>query len=351
MDEQLHMDLKETINQNAKKIEKYRTLYEQNETTVCHQLINPILKALGWNTENPDEVQPNVSTEEGRPDYTLIKNQNPILFIEAKKLLVNVNDAEVLNQLGKYAFGEGVSFSVATNGVKWILVRSFEEGIKAKDRKIWEIDLEEKTNLEKNIRKLTTLSKENIENLDELIKKSQSIEDTWKSLVDEQKSLTTALTEVLENKLTEITDFKFDREDIEKFVEDKIQVFKFEQTHEDDVMDIEESNSYDNSHFPTGMKIQKDYFSIRNANEILINTAEWLIKKGKLKTEIPSGHRRNLISKIGKHRHGDPFIAGKKLSNGWYIETNYSTPGCIKYSRRLLEEGGFRGQDLKIIYK
>lgn len=77
---------KETLEMVIEKMKKHRSLYEQNEMAVRDQIINPILKALGWNPENPEEVQPNISTEEGIPDYSLLKNGKKVLFIEAKKL-------------------------------------------------------------------------------------------------------------------------------------------------------------------------------------------------------------------------------------------------------------------------
>jgi len=64
---------RETLEMVVRKIKRYRSFYEQNETAVRHQLVNPILRSLGWNPENPEEVQPNISTEEGIPDYALIK--------------------------------------------------------------------------------------------------------------------------------------------------------------------------------------------------------------------------------------------------------------------------------------
>jgi len=77
-------NLNETLASITEKIKKFRSLYEQNEMAVRDQIVNPILRDLGWNPENPEEVQPNVSTEEGIPDYSLIKNGKKILFVEAK---------------------------------------------------------------------------------------------------------------------------------------------------------------------------------------------------------------------------------------------------------------------------
>jgi len=82
-----------------------------------------------------------------------------------------------------------------------------------------------------------------------------------------------------------------------------------------------------------------------------MNTAEWLIKKGRLRKEncpIASGHKRNLVNIQPRHRYGDDFRAPKKLSNGLYIETHYSTAGCITNARKLLERCGYREDMLEV---
>jgi hypothetical protein len=99
------------------------------------------------------------------------------------------------------------------------------------------------------------------------------------------------------------------------------------------------------------MRIESDTFDIRNSYEILVNTANWLIKKGKLKpTDCPvgAGYRRNLVNTQPKHKYGDEFPAPKKLSNGLWMDVNYSTAGCISNARRLLERFGYSGQILKV---
>lgn len=104
--------LKETLEMVVERMRKYRSLYQQNEMAVRDQLVNPILRSLGWNPENPEEVQPNIPTEEGVPDYSLMKNGNAVLFIEAKKLSVDVEQRGAIRQLAKYCFGEGMKYGV-----------------------------------------------------------------------------------------------------------------------------------------------------------------------------------------------------------------------------------------------
>ena len=71
-------NLNENLGVIVEKIRKFRSLYEQSEMAVRDQIVNPILRNVGWNPENPEEVRPNVSTEEGIPDYALIKDRKPI---------------------------------------------------------------------------------------------------------------------------------------------------------------------------------------------------------------------------------------------------------------------------------
>ena len=118
--------LEETLSTVVERMKKHRSLYEQNEMAVRSQVIEPVLRGLGWDIENPEEVQPNVSTEEGIPDYSLFKNNKKVLFVEAKKLSVDVEQREDIRQLAKYCFGEGMKYGVLTNGAVWVLFRAFQ---------------------------------------------------------------------------------------------------------------------------------------------------------------------------------------------------------------------------------
>jgi len=80
-------------------------------------------------------------------------------------------------------------------------------------------------------------------------------------------------------------------------------------------------------------------------NELLVQTAEWLIKN-KYITEkdlpIRAGNRakRYLINVTNKHENGEEFISFKRLSNGWYILTHFSSNRCSDMAKYLLERYG-----------
>ncbi|MCP8309534.1 MAG: type I restriction enzyme HsdR N-terminal domain-containing protein [archaeon] len=335
--------LKEVLEVVIDRIKKFRSLYEQNEMAVRDQIVNPILRSLGWNPENPEEVQPNVSTEEGVPDYSLIRNGNKILFIEVKKLSMDIERGEVIRQLAKYCFGEGMKYGVLTNGAIWILFRAFQERTTMAERIVWKADIES-DEITATMRKLNTVSKENIENIENLIKKLQILDEIWQSLVDEPEEMIKGLIPVFDRLIKEgYPDHKFESSEIEDFLKERIKEL-ITLTEEIEVVPPSEQR------WERGMKIGSDSFEIRNSYEILTNTAEWLIKKGKLKKSdcpIRIGRKRYLINTIPKHPHRD-FINPKQLSNGLYIDINVSRARAITNARQLLERFGYPRNMLEV---
>ena len=336
--------LNEALAQVAEKIKKFRSLYEQNEMAVRDQIVNPILRNLEWNPENPEEVQPNVSTEEGVPDYSLIKNGKKILFVEAKKLGIDVEERDVIRQLAKYSFSEGTKYGVLTNGAVWLLIRSFEEGTTLTERTVWKTDLENEE-VPAVLRKITTISKTNIEDIEVLVKKVQILDEIWQSLLDEPEEMIRGLIPVVKSLVSQgYPDYQFEDTEIEDLLKERVKEIILGQSEEE----IPSGTTIESIPWPGGsprkMKLGGEVFELRNSFEILINTANWLIKKGKLKpSDCPVGigrGKRNLINKEPKHKYGDDFRAPKQLQEGLWIETHYSTAGCINYTKRLLEKFG-----------
>jgi len=343
--------LKETLEMVIERMKKHRSLYEQNEMAVRSQIIEPILRGLGWNTENPEEVQPNVSTEEGIPDYSLLKNDRKVLFIEAKKLSVDVEQREVIRQLAKYCFGEGMKYGVLTNGAIWILFRAFQEGTTMADRIVWKADIEN-DEITATIRRLNAISKDNITDVENLIKKLQILDEIWHSLLDEPEDLVRGFIPIFEDLIKEgYPEYEFEQTEIEDFIKERVKelISPTEETIVEPLPITEPTQRKGTQ--PRKMKIGTDIYEVRNSYDILVNTAEWLIKKSRLKREncpIASGHKRNLVNTQPKHRYGDDFRAPKRLSNGLYIETHYNNASCITNARKLLEKCGYRRDMLEV---
>jgi len=343
-------NLNEALAPIVEKIKKFRSLYEQNEMAVRDQIVNPILRNLGWDPENPEEVQPNVSTEEGVPDYSLIKNGKKILFVEAKKLGVDIEQREVIRQLAKYSFSEGTKYGILTNGVIWVLIRSFEEGTTLTERIVWKTDLENEE-LPAVLRKITTISKANIEHIEVLVKKVQILDEIWQSLLDEPEEMIKGLMPVVKLLISQgYPDYQFEDTEIEDLLKERVKGIISGPSDEEASPEVPIEPWRGVS--PRKMKLKGEVFELRNSFEILVNTANWLIKNGKLKpSDCPVGigrGKRNLINKEPKHKYGGDFRAPKKLSNGLWIEAHGSTASLINYAKRLLEKFGVSSDILTI---
>lgn len=336
--------LNETLVSIVEKIKKHRPLYEQNEMAVRDQIINPILRSLEWDPENPEEVQPNVSIEEGVPDYSLIKNGKKILFVEAKKLSVNIEQREVISQLAKYSFSEGTRYGVLTNGAVWILIRSFEEGTTLTERIVWRVDLENEE-LPAVLRKIVTISKTNIEYIEVLVKKVQILDEIWQSLLDEPEEMIRGLIPVVKSIISlGYPDYQFEDTEIEDLLRERIREMISGTSEDEASAQIPTKPISWRGRGPQKMKLKGEVFELRYSFEILVNTANWLIQNGKLKPSdcpIAIGHgKSNLINKVPQHKDGSNFYAPKKLSNGLWIEVQRHTPTIINHAKRLLEKFG-----------
>jgi Restriction Enzyme Adenine Methylase Associated len=81
-------------------------------------LIEPVLRALGWNVEDLDEVRREYRRRpQDKPvDYALLLLRDPALFIEAKALGENLADRRWANQVVSYASVAGVGWVVLSDG-------------------------------------------------------------------------------------------------------------------------------------------------------------------------------------------------------------------------------------------
>jgi hypothetical protein len=100
----------------ADRIARHRgeSIGEQNTKLT---LINPVLRALGWDVEDLEDVRHEYRrVGHDKPvDYALMLARKPKLFLEAKGLDENLNDPRWANQIS-YATVAGVEWVVLTNG-------------------------------------------------------------------------------------------------------------------------------------------------------------------------------------------------------------------------------------------
>ena len=87
-------------------------------------LIQPVLRTLGWDTEDPALVQPEYPLGNVRADYALLRTGGtPAAVIKAKKLGEPLKNH--LNQMLTYANGSGIPYACLTDGDHWELYEVF----------------------------------------------------------------------------------------------------------------------------------------------------------------------------------------------------------------------------------
>ena len=89
-------------------------------------LIVPVLRALGWDTEDLEDVKLEYKRlpSDNPVDYALFLLREPRLFIEAKALGVRVDDHKWTSQILAYATVAGVEWVVLTDGNEWRIYNS-----------------------------------------------------------------------------------------------------------------------------------------------------------------------------------------------------------------------------------
>jgi len=110
-------DLLEAVEQVRGRITAFRSDLQKSEALTRYALIDPILRALGWETSDPAQVRPEFPTETGNPDYALLLNGAPLIMVEAKALGKSLDQAK--DKGFQYCWKNKVSFYVITDGNVW----------------------------------------------------------------------------------------------------------------------------------------------------------------------------------------------------------------------------------------
>ena len=112
-------DLLTLVEKLQSRIDRHGSKFRQSEALTRYALVDPLLRALGWDTEDPTVVIPEYSTGGGRADYALLTDaeSHPAVMVEAKKLDTPLQEA--ISQGIKSCLEQGVRYFVVTDGRNW----------------------------------------------------------------------------------------------------------------------------------------------------------------------------------------------------------------------------------------
>jgi type I restriction-modification system DNA methylase subunit len=106
-------------------IEKFRreqaagVIGQYNESETKTGFIEPLLQALGWNTQDRNEVGLEEKISGGRVDYSLKIKGSPKIYIEAKPPRAKLTKPEAISQAITYGYNK--------RSVPWVLLTDFQE--------------------------------------------------------------------------------------------------------------------------------------------------------------------------------------------------------------------------------
>lgn len=105
-------------------------------------LIDPMLEALGWEVRDPDVVELEYPTIDGKSvDYALKVNRKAVLLLEAKQLNESLDDVKAVTQIVGYAANDGIEWCVLTNGARYRVYRASERAT-APEKLLFEVSID-----------------------------------------------------------------------------------------------------------------------------------------------------------------------------------------------------------------
>lgn len=137
------MEFKEQIKQLGEKVNKLRDQIQTEEATKS-AFIMPFIMNLGYDVFNPMEVVPEFITDYGaknieKVDYAILKDNQPILIIECKNHLENID--KHYTQIHKYFHLTKARFALLTNGVQYNFYTDLDLSNKMDEKPFFSFDI------------------------------------------------------------------------------------------------------------------------------------------------------------------------------------------------------------------
>lgn len=122
-------NLSDVLRQSNSSAKLYQTTLKTNEAATRAVLIDPVIRALGWDTANTHMVEVEKILGQARADYALYdRNAAVKIIIEAKALRANLNQPSTIMSLVNYAFTFKLQDIFLTDGLIWHHFTNFQPG-------------------------------------------------------------------------------------------------------------------------------------------------------------------------------------------------------------------------------
>jgi predicted type IV restriction endonuclease len=366
--------MKQEIVRFLEQLQNDRRIIAFDEAATKQAIVLRLLSLLQWNTFNIDEVTPEYSLAGKRVDYTLrVKDENKV-FIEVKKVGVDLENLNHQEQLLNYAFQQGVKLAVLTNGLTWWFYLPLHEG-SWDQRKFYTIDIIQQDADDAASRFVDYLSRANVSSgkavqVAEAIYKGQrkikvlkdSLPKAWNKIIEDTDSL---LIDLINETAEKICGYKADNEMIEGFFAAHKDHFIISSLPSKGIASGGSQNREKRRKVPpskptsafgvedfTGKSIssftfQGETHNVRSFRELLIKFCDLLSGDRPhdfQKTLKLVGRKRPYFTRNGNELRLPQLVTGTDI----YVETNLNANLIVRICRDMLAILGYKSDDLKI---
>ncbi len=314
-------DLVEVIETLKSRIDEHRSVLQGNEAQTRLSLIDPLLRALGWDTADPLLVRPEYVVGGRRADYALLNAQREVVvFLEAKNLGENL--AGHRSQVVAYASELGIRFPALTNGNDWEVYDN-SQLVPIDQRRVLNLSITG-TDAAKCALQFLLLWRPNLAS-------GQPIEANEPIMGTEPKLA--AIPQVSEPQYPAITTNVPPAQAVSPPADAGWMILR-------DFAPVTGTRPPVAIRFPNG-----EVNEIRQWRGPLVEVAEWLIRNGdmiEVRYPLTIGRQKSncIINMEPQHPNGKDFISPQKLSNGTFLNCNYNAPDTVRICVALLEHFG-----------
>lgn len=342
-------------------LKRNKQLLTFDEAATKQAVVLRVLKVLGWDQFNVDEVHPEYSVGSKKVDFALKHNGKIKVFLEVKKIGEDLEKHQ--EQLLSYSFQEGVKLAVLTNGISWWFYLPLREG-NWEQRKFYTIELSDQESkdiaekFEAFLSKDSVVSGKAIEYAERIYKSKESqelIERTlpraWEKIITEPDEL---LVELLADTVEKICGYKPDSETTKQFL---MQVYQKERAFST-VGTSPQKQAPSKQISPTSLETYTGKsivaftfggrrYPVHSWKELLITIANLMLSAHREQFEkvlTLRGRKRPYFSKNRNELRGPERIKNTDL----YVETNLSANSIVRLSRKIIAAFGHEKDDLLI---
>ncbi len=312
--------LLELVQTLSDRIDQHGSALRQSEALTRYALIDPLLRELGWDTEDPTLVIPEYRSGSGSADYALLSDGQPAMIVEAKKLGEPLQDH--LDQGIRYSVTQGILYFSLTDGRIWEIYETHKP-VPIDDKRIVHFDLK-----------------------DDPSQVCLKILALWQpSVLSGQVSVgqTSVLgpTEELQIQQTSIPDISQPTTPSAPVISvgiggnwQPLSVFK----------PAPGSPQPSEIMFPDNSRSKINFW-----NQIPIEVTRWLIENNLMDSnQIPIARgKRYILSTSGLHKDGKPFTASRQVRH-LYLEVNYNSTNLTENARLTIQHMGQDPSQFKV---